>query len=161
MQTAAGLCYVPDGTTAITPCSGYGHADLATVFQAHLKQDLSIAYYNGVDNTRLGGVDFNVPTDGTIIRLCLSGLATRGDYWTLCLDAVGDNELAGSPVSCKLRQAPASVSDGCYIRAAGNTTMTSVTATATSTLNAAVSKMGLRESVILESFFLVFYALLC
>jgi hypothetical protein len=91
--TQRSMCFVPDGTVAITPCSGAGHADLATVFQTHLQQDLSIAYYNGLDNTRLGGVDFNVPSDGSIVRLCLSGEAVGGSYWTLCLNAVGDNVL--------------------------------------------------------------------
>jgi len=155
------MCYVPDGTVAITPCSGAGHADLATVFQTHLQQDLSIAYYNAVDNTRLGGVDFDVPSDGTIIRLCLSGQAVGGSYWTLCLDAVGDNVLSGSPVFCKLRQVPASVSDGCYsISATGNTTM-SVPATSTSTRkNSAVSTRPgslTQEPFILCSFLFFFF----
>jgi hypothetical protein len=166
LNTAAGLCYVPDGTTVIVPCSGAGHADLATVFQTHLRQDLSIAYYNAVDNSRLGGIDFTVPSDGSIVRLCLSGQAAGGDLWTLCLDAMGDNTLSGSPVYCKLRQAPAHVSDGCYGRSsvAGNTTTitSSKGGAATSTSiqkNWAVAEKHSRKKFLLQSFLLLVFGM--
>src|SRR5882762_7405181 len=58
-------CYAPEvPTTTVISCtaSGGNHVELQGALQSHLKQDLSIAYYNGVDNVRLGGVDYSVPT---------------------------------------------------------------------------------------------------
>ncbi len=144
-RTAAGsMCYVPDGKLATIACTGVGHADLSTAFETHMRQDLSIAYYDGLDNVRLGGVDFNVPSDGSIVRLCLSGRAVGGSFLTLCLNAVGDNVLWGDSLAyCRQRRVPAAVSDGCYSFTAGNSTSTGPTPTSTSIRkNSAVSLKG-------------------
>lgn len=117
------LCFIPSAAVAATQCT-QTHADFASVLKVHLGQDLSIAYYNGVDNTRLGGIDYTVPGDGSIIRLCLSGQAVDGSFATLCLNAVGDNRLEGSSW-CEVGLVPKAVSDGCY--------STAVTSTATTT----------------------------
>lgn len=145
-RTAAGsMCYVPDSKLATTPCTGVGHADLSTAFETHMRQDLSIAYYDGLDNVRLGGVDFNVPSDGSIVRLCLSGMAVGGSFFTLCLNAVGDNVLWGDSLAyCRQRRVPAAVSDGCYNITAGNSTSMGPTSPTSTSIrkNSAVSVKG-------------------
>jgi len=160
VRTAAGsMCFVPKDVF-ITPCTGTGHGNLATAFETHMKQDLSIAYYDGLDNVRLGGVDFNVPSDGSIVRLCLSGRAVGGGYSTLCLNAVGDNVLfEDSSAYCKQRLAPAAVSDGCYHDSitAGNSTSTGTTSTSTSIRkNSAVSERGSTDFFLFLFFFIHF-----
>lgn len=111
------FCYLPDALTGPreTTCKGIG-ADFVSVLEVHLNQGLSIAYYNGVDNTFLGGADYSLPVGPTmpIIRLCVSGRAGDGIYLgTLCLNAIGDNVLGNYPF-CQVAVAQKSVTDGCY-----------------------------------------------
>ncbi len=127
------FCFFPDRQSGLQTlpiiCTGT-QADLASVLNVHLQQDLSIAYYNGVDNSRLGGVDFTVPGDTSIIRLCVSGQAADMTYSTLCVNAAGNNVLQGSPF-CKVRVVPMVVSDGCYNITSSATSTSSSTSTST------------------------------
>jgi len=115
-------CYAPDPyytpTTAMTSCTIASGADYVTVelqgaLQSHLKQNLSIAYYNGVDNNRLGGVDYAVPTTSGIVRMCLSNSGGTGILQTLCFNVAGDNSVDGFPF-CLVNGGPPVVTDGCY-----------------------------------------------
>lgn len=112
-------CYSPEAvhSTATTPvptsCIGDTHVELQGALQSHLKQNLSIAYYNGVDNNQLGGVDYDIPTASGIVRLCLSNAAGDGILQTLCFDVSGDNTMEGTPY-CLVVGGPPVVSDGCY-----------------------------------------------
>jgi hypothetical protein len=114
-------CYAPDPyytpTTAMTSCTASG-ADYVTfelqgALQSHLKQNLSIAYYNGVDNNRLGGVDYAVPATSGIVRICLSNSGGTGILQTLCFNVAGDNSVDGFPF-CLVNGGPPVVIDGCY-----------------------------------------------
>lgn len=129
-QNAAGTwCYIPQsGDTRATTCTGSG-ADMATVLDVHLRQGLSIAYYNGVGNEFLGGASYSLPANHGIIRLCVSGRAGDGNYETLCVDASADNVLSGSPY-CQVALPQDNVTDGCYDPHAnfkGNTNPTATT----------------------------------
>ena len=109
-------CYVPvadDAVTVSTDCIG-GHLDLASVVKVHAAQDLSIAYYNGADDKRLGGADWPFPNGTGIYRLCVSGRAGEGLVQTLCLNVASDNTLDGNPY-CMVTYGPQVVSDGCYL----------------------------------------------
>jgi len=82
-------CYVPNAVdTVATACIGE-HLDLANVVDVHAAQDLSIAYYNGADDKRLGGADWPFPNGTGIYRLCLSGRAGEGLVQTLCFNVGG------------------------------------------------------------------------
>ena len=123
-------CYAPEvvhytSTTAVTSCtaSGGDHVELQGALQSHLKQDLSIAYYNGVDNKRLGGVDYNVPTAAGIVRMCLSNSGGDGILQTLCFNVAADNSVDGFPF-CLVNGGPPVVSDGCYPEKFNTTTNT-------------------------------------
>ena len=79
-------CYSTEAVHVVAmDCPG-AHLELQGVLDNHLKQDLSIAYYNGVDNTRLGGVDYAVNTTTGIVRLCLSNAAGDGLLQTFCMN---------------------------------------------------------------------------
>lgn len=109
-------CYSPEAisvtTAAMTSCQGE-HVELQGALQSHLNQNLSIAYYNGVDNKWLGGVDYSVPTASGIVRMCLSNSAGDGMLQTLCFNVAGDNSVDGFPF-CLVAGGPPVVSDGCY-----------------------------------------------
>ena len=66
-----------------------------------------------MDNTRLGGVDYSVPSVAGIIRMCLSNSAGDGILQTLCFNVAADNSVDGFPV-CVVNDGPPVVSDGCY-----------------------------------------------
>ena len=108
-------CYSPEAIhdSLSTSCTGDTHVELQGALHSHLKQNLSIAYYNGVDNKRLGGVDYAVPTASDIVRMCLSNAAGDGILQTLCFNVAGDNSIAGYP-SCLVYGGPPVVTDGCY-----------------------------------------------
>ncbi|KIM48656.1 hypothetical protein M413DRAFT_21010 [Hebeloma cylindrosporum] len=113
-------CYAPEADhytskTSITSCidSGGSHVELQGALQSHLKQNLSIAYYNGVDSKQLGGADYSVPTASGIVRMCLSNSAGDGILQTLCFNVAGDNSVDGFPF-CLVDGGPPVVSDGCY-----------------------------------------------
>ena len=62
-QNAAGAwCFIPNianGLVATSCTAGIGSindADFATVLEVHLAQGLSVAYYNGIENSFLGGL---------------------------------------------------------------------------------------------------------
>jgi hypothetical protein len=106
-----------------TRCTGT-QANLASVLNVHLQQSLSIAYYNGVDNSRLGGVNFSVPGETTFDYVFLGKRRLIGPLLE-CRFAVGNiNVLQGSP-SCKVRVVPIVVSDGCYNITSSSSTSTS------------------------------------
>jgi hypothetical protein len=114
-QNAAGAwCFIPNirpGLVA-TSCTG-GYADFATVLEVHLAQGLSVAYYNGIDNSLLGGADYSIPSNPGIIRLCLSGQSGDGNYQTQCLNALADNTF-GAGLYCVVIRGQNNVTDGCY-----------------------------------------------
>jgi hypothetical protein len=116
-QNAGGAwCYIPvSGLTRATSCNGGSDesTDFATVLEVHLAQTLSIAYYNGVDNTFLGGANYPISATPGIIRLCASGRSGDGIVQTLCVNAVADNAFANSPY-CHALRSQNNVSDGCY-----------------------------------------------
>jgi len=146
-------CYSPEAvhyTASTDPvptsCIGDTHVELQGALQSHLKQNLSIAYYNGVDNNLLGGVDYDIPTASGIVRLCLSNAAGDGILQTLCFDVAGDNSIDGNPW-CLVVGGPPVVSDGCYPEKY-NTTITypsTVTSTAPKPLTA---QWGLTSAII-------------
>lgn len=83
----------------------------------HRKQGLSIAYYSGADNTRLGGADYSVPANPGILRLCVSGKTGDGtSFQTLCQNVVTDNDITGASGTpwCMLALGQDAVEDGCY-----------------------------------------------
>lgn len=116
-QNAAGAwCYIlVSGLTRDTSCNGDGNEspEFATVLEVHLAQSLSIAYYNGVDNTFLGGANYPISATPGIIRLCASGMSGDGNLQTLCVNAVADNAFANRPY-CHVLRGQNNVSDGCY-----------------------------------------------
>jgi hypothetical protein len=114
-------CYIPNpAITTNINCTGGSGADstMIGVMNVHFQQGLSIAYYNGVDNTLLGGPDFSVPTTDGIIRLCVSGRAGDGSFQTLCDNVAGDNTIQGAPF-CFVALGQNVVSDGCYVPKSG------------------------------------------
>ena len=117
-------CYVPDprSSSDVTCKGGYARdATMSAVMAVHLKQGLSIAYYSGVDNALLGGVDFPFPSSGGIVRICLSGKAGDGSYQTFCENIHQDNDiygLTGDPF-CIVAVGQDVVSDGCYVPESG------------------------------------------
>ena len=107
-------CLVPETHSGLpTSCVGDNHIELQGALQAHLKQDLSIAYYNAVDNARLGGVNYNIPTVPGVVRMCLSNRGGDGILQTLCFNVAADNSIDGFPY-CLVTGGPPVVSDGCY-----------------------------------------------
>ena len=118
-QNAAGAwCYIPDISTGIvsTSCTGTGRpndADFATVLEVHLAQGLSVAYYNGIDNSLLGGADYSIPSNPGVIRLCASGQSGDRNDQTICLNALADNTFGGDPY-CQVTRGQKNVTDGCY-----------------------------------------------
>ena len=112
-------CYSPEALHSdsaypvLASCIGETHVELQGALQSHLKQNLSIAYYNGVDNVQLGGVDYDIPTGSGIVRMCLSNSAGDGILQTLCFDVAGDSAMDGDPW-CLVTGGPPVVSDGCY-----------------------------------------------
>ena len=116
-QNAAGAwCYIPiSGLTRATSCNGGDDesTDFATVLEVHLAQSLSIAYYNGVDNTLLRGANYPISATPGIVRLCASGMSGDGNLQTLCVNAVADNAFANRPY-CHVLRGQNNVSDGCY-----------------------------------------------
>lgn len=126
-------CFAPEAapTPAATSCTAY-HVELQGALQSHLNQNLSIAYYNGVDNKRLGGVDYAVPTAAGIVRMCLSNSAGDGILQTFCLNVASDNSVDGSPY-CLVDGGPPVVSDGCYSENFATNTTTAKSPTYSST----------------------------
>lgn len=132
IQRSAGTaswCFVAvarDSTT--TSCVGPA-VDFQTVLAEHLSQDLSIAYYDGASNRRLGGAsEYNVTGAVGVIRLCASGLAGNGVLYTICTNVAADNVFNGSP-ACVVIGGPARVNDGCYDLARQQTRSTTTTST--------------------------------
>ncbi|KDR77616.1 hypothetical protein GALMADRAFT_95341 [Galerina marginata CBS 339.88] len=117
-------CYAPDphASQALNCSGGYARDTAMTaVMNVHLKQGLSIAYYSGVDNVRLGGVDFPFPSSGGIVHLCLSGKGGDESFQSLCEPIHKENDiygLTGDPY-CVLAVSQDFVSDGCYVPASG------------------------------------------
>ncbi|KIM48654.1 hypothetical protein M413DRAFT_437839 [Hebeloma cylindrosporum] len=128
-------CYAPEAlhSTPAAPildsCIGDTHIELQGAFQSHLRQNLSIAYYNAVDNQQLGGVDYDIPTAPGIVRLCLSNSGGDGILQTLCFDVSGDNSMDGNPW-CLVTGGPPVVSDGCYPEKFNTTLPTTYSSTA-------------------------------
>ena len=121
-------CFLPWAAYPVrtVACTG-SSSDFATVLDVHLNQGLSIAYYNGIDNTLLGGANYSLPVEANmpIIRLCVSGLAGDGYYYeTICTNAVADNVWENSP-ACQVALGQKAVTDGCYdpskVRTGGGT----------------------------------------
>jgi hypothetical protein len=114
-QSAGGAwCYIPNVIPGLgaTSCTGVG-ADFATVLEVHLAQGLSVAYYNGIGNSLLGGADYSIPSNPGVIRLCLSGQAGDGSYQTVCINALADNTF-GAILQCVVIRGQNNVTDGCY-----------------------------------------------
>ncbi|KIM48658.1 hypothetical protein M413DRAFT_38411, partial [Hebeloma cylindrosporum] len=127
-NTQGTWCYSTEAVHAVaTDCPGE-HLELQGALNTHLAQDLSIAYYNGVDNSRLGGVDYPVNTTTGIVRLCLSNRAGDGLLQTLCMNVAGDNSVDGFPF-CLVTLGPPVTTDGCYVDLA----VTSSTASSSTT----------------------------
>jgi len=77
---------------------------------AHLKQDLSIAYYSPTGQ-RLGGANYPVP-QSAILYVCLSAQLGPAQYYTMCAQARRDN--SWEALGCQVDLAPSHISDGCY-----------------------------------------------
>ncbi|EDR15952.1 uncharacterized protein LACBIDRAFT_321052 [Laccaria bicolor S238N-H82] len=116
-QNAAGAwCFIPNvaGGITATSCTGtdsYPDADFATVLEVHLAQGLSVAYYNGIGNSLLGGADYPIPSNPGVIRLCASGQAGDGNYLTVCMNALSDNTFGAIPY-CDVVRGQKNVTDG-------------------------------------------------
>ena len=132
-------CFVAvarDSTT--TSCVGSA-VDFQRVLAEHLSQDLSIAYYDGASNRRLGGAaEYNVTGVEGIIRLCASGLAGNGVLYTICTNVASDNVFNGSP-ACVVIGGPTRVNDGCYDLASQQTRSTTTTSTSSSTMSSSTT----------------------
>ncbi|KAF9535700.1 hypothetical protein CPB83DRAFT_842182 [Crepidotus variabilis] len=159
LQTSTGqFCYYPGQKITTTRCIN-SQEDLAMVMEAHFRQDLSIAYYNGVDNTRLGGVNFTVPDDKSIIRLCVSGRTAGGGYYsTLCVNGYDNNVLQSSPY-CEIAGAP-KVSDGCYEIANSTTTIANPSATHTPLSSNSSARKWISHNLLLPFLLHIFCILL-
>jgi len=88
---------------------------------AHLQGHLSIAYYNGTDNTLLGGAEWPVPENPGNTALCLSDLGEDGYYYTICMRAISDNTLPHTHHAsyqgsswCAVQYGQPNLQDGCY-----------------------------------------------
>lgn len=118
-QNAAGAwCLIPDAsrslvTTSCTGTTSYTDIDFVTVLEVHLAQGLSVAYYNGIGNSLLGGADYPIPSNPGVIRLCASGQAGDGSDQTICVNALADNTFGGGPY-CQVIRGQKNVTDGCY-----------------------------------------------
>ena len=118
-QNAAGTwCYIPDVsprlvTTSCTGTNSISDANFATVLEVHLAQGLSVAYYNGIDNSLLGGANYSIPSNPGVIRLCVSGQSGDGNYQTVCMNTVADNTFFASSY-CEVIRGQKNVTDGCY-----------------------------------------------
>ena len=116
-QNAAGAwCFIPNAAEGQpATCTGnnkFANADFATVLEVHLAQGLSVAYYNGIDNSLLGGADYDIPSNPGVIRLCASGQAGDGSDLTICVNALADNTFGGP--NCQVLLGQKNVTDGCY-----------------------------------------------
>lgn len=129
-NTQGTWCYSTMAVQVVaTNCPG-DHLELQGAVDAHLKQDLSIAYYNGIDNGRLGGVDYAVNATAGIVHLCLSNRAGDGLLQTLCMNVAVDNSLDGSPY-CLVTLGPPVTTDGCYVNVVVTSSTTSSSTTTT------------------------------
>ncbi|KAF9535699.1 hypothetical protein CPB83DRAFT_27589 [Crepidotus variabilis] len=112
-DTRGSWCFLPvAGETSAVDCKG-DHADLQETLNAHMKQDLSIAYYNAIDNSRRGDASWSIPTGNEVIHLCASGKSGDGAIQTICSTVTVDDQFAGTPY-CEVAVGPSVVSDGCY-----------------------------------------------
>ena len=117
-NAAGAWCYIPNvaGGIVATSCTGtdsYTDTDFATVLEVHLAQGLSVAYYNGIGNSFLGGADYPIPSNPGVIRLCASGQSGDGNYLTVCMNALADNTF-GATSYCAVIRGQKNVTDGCY-----------------------------------------------
>ena len=80
-------------TNCSTADDGHGASDFRLAMRAHLQQTISIGYYSGINHTLLGGVDWPVPDNPGVVRLCMTGLGTDIIYRNTCVNAVSDNTL--------------------------------------------------------------------
>lgn len=94
--------------------AAHNSPDFTLIMRAHLQQDRSIAYYNGVDNQVLGGPEWPVPENAGITRICISTIG--GDGWgvSACTLAAKDNEWPMDAIWCAVQTIPKNVTDGCY-----------------------------------------------
>ena len=117
-------CYIPDPSTSggTVDCPGTANKtpDMTAFIAVHIKQGLSIAYYNAVDNTRLGDANYTIPAGLGKVVLCASGVSAE-NFQTQCLTTQQDNDLwpyLGS--ECIVAMAQDFVSDGCYVPKSGD-----------------------------------------
>ncbi|KDR68102.1 hypothetical protein GALMADRAFT_105181 [Galerina marginata CBS 339.88] len=117
-------CYLPDPSTSggTVDCPGTPNKtpDMTAVIAVHIKQGLSLAYYNAVDNARLGGANYTIPPGSGKVVFCASGVSGGGAFQTQCLTTGQDNDLwpyLGS--ECIVAVAQDFVSDGCYTPKSG------------------------------------------
>ncbi|TEB15901.1 hypothetical protein FA13DRAFT_1874655 [Coprinellus micaceus] len=121
-KNGTGWCYYPTGgfksSYAKTNCStaddGHGASDFRLAMRAHLQQTVSIGYYSGSNHTLLGGVDWPVPDNPGVVRLCMTGLGTDNIYRSTCVNAVSDNTLPSYAGWCSVNFGQQFVIDGCY-----------------------------------------------
>lgn len=118
-QTYAGTsCYYPGPNLALVPeC---GNATLSTLLRAHIKNYLSIAYYDLANGRVLGGAgwadwDTAVPPVG----VCMSGSVDQMDdtFSTRCRFAFADNDhdlTSAHAEECVIMRPQLRVVDGCY-----------------------------------------------
>jgi len=99
-------CFASTIVTQSTVC-GLPHS---IALAAHLKQDLSIAYYSP-KGERLGGAEYPVPAS-TIVYLCASAELGPGQYHTMVALVLGDNDW--NTPGCNVNLAPSHLSDGCF-----------------------------------------------
>jgi hypothetical protein len=104
-NSAGTWCFLPvAGETTAIDCKG-DHADLQTTLTAHLQQDLSIAYYNAIDNTRRGGATWSITNATELMHLCASGRGGDGIVQTICSTVRADDTFAGTPY-CEVALGP-------------------------------------------------------
>ncbi|KDR77617.1 hypothetical protein GALMADRAFT_138697 [Galerina marginata CBS 339.88] len=89
--------------------------------EVHLKQGLSIAFYNTVDRGRMGGADFSFPPNTAYLHLCLSGKAGDGTFHTECVNIHQNNDIfpVSGEAACIIGVGQDFVSDGCYVPKSG------------------------------------------
>lgn len=102
-------CFYPASGSRAVLCGG----DFTPQFNAHLKQTVSIGYYNA-DGTLLGGAQWPFQTSIGRVTLCVSGKAGDGTYQTMCSAVYADNS-PGSGSYCQMSTGQDQVTDGCYV----------------------------------------------
>jgi len=103
-------CFYPTTHRTDLACRG-PRSYLNAVLHSHLRQKVSVGYYNPAGE-RIGGAGYTIQTPATvIIHLCVSG--DTGSPQTRCETVTRDNQIGSGP-GCTVARVQNGVKDGCY-----------------------------------------------